>query len=185
MIDKDFGNLNFGRAAERDYQEMNPESKKLLEAYARGVNRFIEQHRETLPMEFTLLKYKPQPWLPTDSLVLTGYMYRTLTDTREREIHRAVVTAKAGAELSKDLFSDESSMDHFVVGDPNVKEMANAKADDEEDEEDEMDSEDVLKASLIDPDLLNSISQPDLTSLLAGQVERSLRAVPHDTRRPI
>src|SRR5690348_3728862 len=101
-IDKDFRNLNFGRAAERDFQEMNPESKKLLEAYARGVNRFIEQHRETLPMEFTLLKYKPQPWLPTDSLVLTGYMYRTLTDTREREIHRAVVAAKAGPELTKD-----------------------------------------------------------------------------------
>ena len=56
MIDEDFRNLNFGRAAERDFQEMNPESKKLLEAYARGVNRFIEQHRETLPVEFTLLK---------------------------------------------------------------------------------------------------------------------------------
>jgi len=82
----DFRNLNFGRAAERELQEMNPESRKLLEAYARGVNRFIEQHRETVPMEFTLLKYKPQPWQPTDSLVLAGYMYRTLTDTREREI---------------------------------------------------------------------------------------------------
>jgi len=94
-IDMDFRNLNFGRAAERELQEMNPESRKLLEAYARGVNRFIEQHRETLPMEFTLLKYKPQPWQPTDSLVLAGYMYRTLTDTREREIHRGVVAAKA------------------------------------------------------------------------------------------
>jgi len=79
-------------------------------------------------MEFTLLKYKPQPWQPTDSLVLAGYMYRTLTDTREREIHRGVVAAKAGPELAKDLFSEESSMDHFVVGDPNVKEKANANA---------------------------------------------------------
>jgi penicillin amidase len=184
MIDKDFRNLNFGRAAERDFQEMNSDSKKLLEAYARGVNRFIEQRRETLPMEFTLLKYKPQPWLPTDSLVLTGYMYRTLTDTREREIHRAVVAAKAGPELAKDLFNEESSMDHFVVGDPNVKDKANANADadDEEDDEDEMDSEDVLKASLVNPDLLESISKPDLTSLFAGQVEHWLRAGQHDIR---
>jgi penicillin amidase len=181
-IDKDFRNLNFGRAADRDLQEMNPESRKLLEAYARGVNRFIEQHRETLPMEFTLLKYKPQPWQPTDSLVLTGYMYRTLTDTREREIHRAVVAAKAGPELAKDLFSDESSMDHFVVGDPNVKERANADADDEDDDEDEMDSEDVLKANLSHPELLESISKPDLTSLLATQVEQWLRAGQHDIR---
>jgi penicillin amidase len=181
-IDKDFRNLNFGRVADRDLQEMNPESRRLLEAYARGVNRFIEQHRETLPMEFTLLKYKPQPWQPTDSLVLTGYMYRTLADTREREIHRAVVAAKAGPELAKDLFSDESSMDHFVVGDPNVKERANADADDEDDDEDEMDSDDVLKANLIQPDFLESISEPDLTSLLAGQVEQWLRAGQHDIR---
>ena len=181
-IDRDFRNLNFGRAADRDLQEMNPESRKLLDAYARGVNRFIEQHRETLPMEFILLKYKPQPWQPTDSLVLTGYMYRTLTDTREREIHRAVVAAKAGPELAKDLFSDESSMDHFVVGDPNVKDKASTGADDEEDDEDEMDSDDVLKASLIHPDLVESISKPDLTSQLAGQVQQWLRAGQHDIR---
>ncbi len=158
-IDKDFRNLNFGRAAERDLREMNPESRKLLEAYARGVRE------------------------PTDSLVLTGYMYRTLADTREREIHRAVVAAKAGPELAKDLFSDESSMDHFVVGDPNVKEKANASADaDDEEDDDEMDSEDVLKANLIHPDLLESISKPDLTSLLAGQVEHWLRSGQHDIR---
>ena len=181
-IDRDFRNLNFGRAADRDLQEMNPESRKLLDAYARGVNRFIEQHRETLPMEFILLKYKPQPWQPTDSLVLTGYMYRTLTDTREREIHRAVVATKAGPELAKDLFSDESSMDHFVVGDPNVKDKASTGADDEEDDEDEMDSDDVLKASLIHPDLVESISKPDLTSQLAGQVQQWLRAGQHDIR---
>jgi len=181
-IDMDFRNLNFGRAAERELQDMNPESRKLLEAYARGVNRFVEQHRETLPMEFTLLKYKPQPWQPTDSLVLAGYMYRTLTDTREREIHRGVVAAKAGPELAKDLFSEESSMDHFVVGDPNVKEKANTNADDDEDDEDEMDSEDVLKANLIHPGLLQTISKPDLTSLLAGQVEQWLRAGQHDIR---
>jgi len=48
-IDMDFRNLNFGRAAERELQDMNPESRKLLEAYARGVNRFIEQHRRRCP----------------------------------------------------------------------------------------------------------------------------------------
>ena len=109
-IDKDFRNLNFGRAADRDLQEMNPESRRLLEAYARGVNRFIEQHRETLPMEFTLLKYKPRPWLPTDSLVLTGYMYRTLTDTRRKSIAR---WSRQSRPRLRRISGDESSMDHL------------------------------------------------------------------------
>jgi penicillin G amidase len=183
-IDRDFRNLNFGRAAERDLQLMSPESRRLLEAYARGVNQFIAQHQETLPMEFALLKYKPQPWQPTDSLVLTGYMYRTLTDTREREIERAIVTAKVGPELAKDLYSDESSMDHFMVGDPSVKEKATVDSDSDEndDDDDQMDPEDVLKASLTHPDLQGAMSQPDLTAYFAAQVKQWLDASQHDIR---
>ncbi len=183
-IDKDFRSLNFGRAVERDLQIMNPESRRLLEAYARGVNRFIEQHPETLPMEFTLLKYKPQPWQASDSLVLTGYMYRTLTDTREREIQRAIVTAKVGPELAKDLYSEESSMDHFMVGDPNVKEKGNADSDsdDEDDDQDQMDPEDVLKASLVHPELQSAMAHPDLTSYFAAQVKTWLSESQHDIR---
>ena len=52
------------------------------------MNRFHRSSTGTLPMEFTLLKYKPQPWQPTDSLVIAGYMYRTLTDTREKNASR-------------------------------------------------------------------------------------------------
>ncbi|HET7892319.1 MAG TPA: penicillin acylase family protein, partial [Candidatus Sulfotelmatobacter sp.] len=61
-IDKDFRKLNFSRAAETDWAMMNPEARTILEAYARGVNQFIEQHPRHLPIEFTLLNYKPQPW---------------------------------------------------------------------------------------------------------------------------
>ncbi len=180
-IDKDFRNLNFGRAAERDLQQMNPEARRLLEAYARGVNRFIEQHQEALPMEFKLLKYKPQPWQASDTIVLTGYMYRTLTDTREREIQRAIVTEKAGPELAKDLYNEESSMDHFVVGDPNVKEKSNADTDDGDDE-DQMDPEDVLKAVLEKPDLPQALAAPDLTTYFAAQIKKWLSASEHDIR---
>ncbi len=47
-------------------------------------------------------------------------MYRTLTDTRHTELHRAEVLEKVGPELAKDLYSDEAAMDHIVVGDPNA-----------------------------------------------------------------
>ena len=70
---------------------MDEDPRALMEAYARGVNAFIVQHHNNLPLEFTLLNYKPQPWQPTDSLVIAGYMYQTLTDTWEDEIDRAKV----------------------------------------------------------------------------------------------
>ena len=102
-IDKQFRTLGFSRAAERDFAAMDKDSRTLMEAYARGVNHFIEQHQESLPLEFSLLKYKPQPWQPTDSLVIAGYMYQTLTDTWERELNRAKVQDRVGADRSEGL----------------------------------------------------------------------------------
>ncbi len=88
-LDKQFRLLRFGPAAERDVSLLDEESRTAMEAYARGVNKFIEQHQNKLPIEFTMLKYKPQPWRPADSLVIAGYMYQTLTNTWEDELDRA------------------------------------------------------------------------------------------------
>jgi penicillin G amidase len=41
-----------------------------LQAYSRGVNRYIEQCGRRLPWEFRLLRYEPDPWRPEDSLII-------------------------------------------------------------------------------------------------------------------
>jgi penicillin amidase len=183
QIDKDFRRLNFSRAAETDWEMMSPEVRPVFEAYARGVNQFIEQHSRHLPIEFTLLQYKPQPWQPTDTLMLGCYMYRTLTDTRAQEMDRAIVAAKVGPERAKDLYSQDSSMDRYVVGDPNVsKDPHGARLDDDPDDDDEMDPEDVLKASrdrATSPD--SAADLPDMTSALALSVRDWLQ----DSQRQI
>jgi len=147
-IDKKFRTLGFGSAAEREAAVASGEPRLVVEAYARGVNRFIEQHQNQLPLEFSLLHYKPQPWTPADTFVIGGYMYETLTDTWERELDRAKVTERVGLDRAKDLFSVEASMDHFIVGDPNDKKDASqhAHSGDDDDDDDEMESDDVIKA---------------------------------------
>lgn len=171
-IDKDFRVLNFSRAAEVDMQMMSPEVRRVMEAYARGVNHFIELQSTKLPIEFTLLNYKPRPWQPSDSLVLACYMYRTLTDTRQKEMRRAIVTAKVGPELAKDLFSADASMDHFVVGDAGGGRDPHAAraSDDPDNEDDSSDAEDVLKADRGLNSLPTTAGLPDLTSVLANEV---------------
>jgi len=180
-IDKDFRLLNFSRAAERDFGMVSPEVRRVMEAYARGVNLYIEEHTTRLPIEFTLLNYKPKPWQPTDSLVIACYMYRTLTDTREEEMGRAIVTAKVGPELAKDLYSPEASMDHFVVGEANAGKDPHAAVKskrDQDDDDEEMDPEDVLKASKE-----SETVAPDLTAALGEEVkdwlEESQRQIRH------
>jgi penicillin G amidase len=186
-IDRDFRTMNFSRTAERETQLMDPELYRIVDAYARGVNRFIEQHSSNLPLEFTLLNYRPEPWKVSDTLIIIAYMYRTLTDTRHTELHRAAVLAKVSPELAKDLYSDESAMDRFVVGDPNVDKNPHviSQGDSDEDDDDEMDYDDVLKAgrNLNDLPPAASTIAPDVTSALAVRVRGWLRDDQGDIRR--
>jgi penicillin G amidase len=187
-IDKEFRTFGFGRAAERDLAAMEPSSRAIMEAYARGVNRFMDQHRNQLPLEFSLLKYKPQPWQASDSLVIAGYMYRTLTDTWEEELNRAKVTERVGWERARDLYSPDAAMDHFVVGDPNVANDGSQRSrvdpddEDDDDDDDEMEPDTVLKAGgLGSPAAPAPDAYPDLTSALA----LSVRGFLEDTRGEI
>src|SRR5258707_10520686 len=188
-IDKDFRTLQFGRAAERDMGFMDKDSRALMEAYARGVNRFIEQHANRLPLEFSLLNYKPQPWQPTDSLTISGYMYRTLTNTWQNELDRATVEARVGLERAKELFSQEASMDHFVIGDPNVPNDGSRGTRvqaDPDDDDDDMEPDSVLKARLDGGDNAGRAARfPDLTSALARDVRNSLVEIQQEIRQSL
>lgn len=186
QIDKDFRMLGLGRIADREATTLEPEPLRILEAYARGVNEFIRQHASNLPVEFSLLGYKPQPWRAADTLAISGYMYRTLADTREREINRAKVTARAGADRAKDLFSIESPLDHLVVGDPNVPNdgsQRTATDPDEDDDDDDMQPDTVFKADLARPNGgAWEDAAPDLTSELAQSVVEFLAASNNEIR---
>ncbi len=186
-IDKDFRTMGFARAAERDLGLLDKDSRTLLEAYAHGVNQFIEQQSKHLPLEFSLLGYQPQPWQPTDSMAITGYMYRTLTNTWENKLDRATVEARVGLERAKVLFSPEAAMDHFVIGDPNVPNDGSQGArvqTDPEDDDDDMEPDTVLKASIRrdgDP----TARFPDLTSALAANVRDSLLDIQQEIRQSL
>ena len=108
LIDKDFRTMQFARVADRELAAMDADSRSLLEAYARGVNHFIEQHRDHLPLEFSLLAYKPQPWRAADTLTITAYMYRTLTNVWENELDRATVEALVRTAASRRPFAQAS-----------------------------------------------------------------------------
>ena len=184
-VDEHFRILRFGPAAERDAALLDDESRTVMEAYSRGVNKFIEQHQKNLPVEFRLLQYQPQPWRPSDSLVIGAYMYETLTETWEQEFHRAQVTAKVGPEKAKDLYSVDAALDHFVVGDPDAPGDGSQRSGDSDDDEDDddMSQDDLLKAGATTPDAQPGFT--DLTTALAPSVLQWLGESEHDIRHAL
>src|SRR5438128_2568280 len=61
-LDREQRILGMTQAAERGASALQPEERALMQAYARGVNAFIETHRDRLPIEFKVLRYQPRPW---------------------------------------------------------------------------------------------------------------------------
>ncbi|HGJ67620.1 TPA: penicillin acylase family protein, partial [bacterium] len=106
----------FRQAAEASLAIMDAEMKGLLEAYARGVNLYMEHHQSRLPLEFRVLGYQPRPWTPVDTLLVHAYMYEVLTTTWRWELSRARVQAIVGPERAREMYAVESPLDHFIVG---------------------------------------------------------------------
>ena len=72
--------FQFRNTAHRIYANLPPDERARYEAYARGVNLYIAQHQDSLPPEFRLLHYKPQPWTGADSVSI-GMMMVDMLDT--------------------------------------------------------------------------------------------------------
>ncbi|WP_137928504.1 penicillin acylase family protein [Cupriavidus sp. 2SB] len=60
--------LGVRRNAEEVYARASPETRAVLQAYADGVNAFIDTRKSALPPEFLILGTKPEHWEPVDTL---------------------------------------------------------------------------------------------------------------------
>lgn len=69
-IDVFMRTVNLKEAARLLYVEMPPDRKYLLESYARGVNAYIELHRDSLPPELVMAGHDPGQWEPIDSICI-------------------------------------------------------------------------------------------------------------------
>ena len=52
-----------------EWTSYHPDAERLFGAHARGVNAFIEQNRDNLPLEFQLTGVQPEPWTAETSLL--------------------------------------------------------------------------------------------------------------------
>jgi len=84
--DQDMRRLRLRRIAEESYVTLPPQDRAAIAAYARGVNAYLDSHRGRMPLEFTLLRYDPQPWSVVDSILIGLHMFRNLTTTYPDEI---------------------------------------------------------------------------------------------------
>lgn len=103
--------LRIRRIAEAAALRLPEEDRKMIAAYARGVNWYIEQQRGKMPVEFTMLKYDPHPWTIADTLSIGLDMYRDLTTSWPADVERAALYARGDKALLQQLFAPRTGFE--------------------------------------------------------------------------
>jgi penicillin amidase len=100
--------VGWHRTAAQEAEMLEGQTRVLLEAYAQGVNAYLNTHSGSNGLEFAVLgltgvRFEPEPWTPLDSLTFAKVMAWDLGGASRTELLRAQMAAKLGMPAVADL----------------------------------------------------------------------------------
>ena len=90
--------------AEKMVDDTLPPVRAALEAYARGVNHWLEVDFGLLAPEFALIRFEPEPWRPADSLVWGKIMASRLGGNWRDEVLRTELLKTLSRQQVRELW---------------------------------------------------------------------------------
>ena len=103
--------LGFWRIAQKIEKTISDSTRQQLQAYAAGVNAYVEQHPKSLPIQFSLADMKPIPWTVTHSIALARLMAWELNLAWKSELTYAYLSE----ELSQQKFSELLPDNNYIA----------------------------------------------------------------------
>ncbi|MDQ8706782.1 penicillin acylase family protein [Streptomyces sp. LHD-70] len=104
--------LGWHHVAQREYDtKLTPETKKYLQAYAKGVNAYLKgKDGADVSVEYAALgftnDYKIEEWTPVDSVAWLKAMAWDLRGNMQDEIDRSLMHSRLGPKQIQDLYPD-------------------------------------------------------------------------------
>jgi len=129
--------LGLGAHADRLAERLPVLEAEVLEAYAAGVNRWIDEALSTgrLHVEFDWLGYRPEPWRPADSIACWKYRWWGLTSRLENIAIAEVARRVLPPALLEAFLEIELGEETILPGDERASGGAPGTASDGEGEE--------------------------------------------------
>lgn len=94
--------IGLRRVAQEEARLLSSEPRRMLEAYAAGVNEVIDSGTR-LPLEFRLLRIRPEPWEPVDSIVAVKLLALGLSLNWDSELQRLRLLQAVGPQTAARL----------------------------------------------------------------------------------
>ena len=128
-VDRFMRTMNFRDVAQAEYERLTGETRRSLEAYARGVNAYIRSRSPgRLGLEFTLLglqgvDVRIEDWKPLHTLIWLKIMAYDLGGNLEDEINRIELLRLVGREKTDAFYPDyDFSETPVIVPDAELRE---------------------------------------------------------------
>jgi penicillin G amidase len=118
--DKFLRALGFADIAAQELDSMDAENRQILQAYAEGVNAYLETHSPTeISFEYALLPlqvrgYEIEPWSPINTLTWAKVMAWDLRSNLDDEVERTMLSKTLPADRIEQLYPAYPA-DHPVV----------------------------------------------------------------------
>ena len=109
--------IGLNRIAASEWNSTPAETRTLLQKFSDGVNALIEQSSANLPVEFALLDYEPEEWLPVDCLAIAAEFRYYLT------VRFPVIV---GPELARRALGDDTLFQAFLTGEADEESILTA-----------------------------------------------------------
>ncbi len=109
-VDRFFRAIGLGAVARASLTALEPSYRELLRAYAAGVNAYLREARNRLPLEYRLAGIKPEPWQPEDSLAVAAYMSWKLSFNAREELTFLRLAARLGNQRAAELFPTDEGV---------------------------------------------------------------------------
>tara|TARA_B100000745_G_scaffold265911_1_gene191082 strand:- start:2489 stop:4855 length:2367 start_codon:yes stop_codon:yes gene_type:complete len=105
-----------GGLSEEELDSYHPETERILEAFVGGINAFIEESADNLPVEFKLTGLRPEPWTletPTLRSTLSGVGGNIASDLRLAQRVASLGPEEANRRANPDPFYELVVPDGF------------------------------------------------------------------------
>ena len=105
-FDQMFRTIGIKNICENILSKMNPESVKILDAYANGVNLYLKDKKGEYPVEFDILGYRPEKWEPINSIEMMRMMGWELNISWWVDIAYTELVQKLGADKVNEILPE-------------------------------------------------------------------------------
>ncbi|MFZ1730919.1 MAG: penicillin acylase family protein [Bacteroidota bacterium] len=103
-IDRLMRTIGLTQLADSLLRTVSGQTRKILQAYTKGVNAYIREMAGRYPIEFDLLQYSPEEWKPVHSLIVARLMGWELALSWWVDLTLGELVQKLGEEKARELF---------------------------------------------------------------------------------